>query len=221
MHEITFHDGRRLPVGKIVCVGRNYADHVAEMAAERPRRPVLFLKPSTALLAPGAPIRLPALSHEIHHEVELVAVVGRRARNVAASEALTRIHGYAVGLDLTARDLQREAKRRGEPWAVAKGFDGSAPVSRARAADEVGDPGALALVLRVNGAVRQSATTASMLFPVAELVAYASSIFTLEPGDLLFTGTPAGVGPIAPGDLLEAELTGVAHGRWRVAPIES
>ncbi len=150
-----------------------------------------------------------------------MAVIGRRARGVTAGEALGRVAGYAVGLDLTARDLQAEAKRRGEPWAVAKGFDGSAPLSRVRPADEVGDPNDLGLELRVNGAVRQSARTSLMLFSTAELVAYASSVFTLEPGDLLFTGTPAGVGPLDPGDRLEAELQGVVSARWEVAPPES
>jgi 2-keto-4-pentenoate hydratase/2-oxohepta-3-ene-1,7-dioic acid hydratase in catechol pathway len=181
MRTIKFKGGaRKLTVGKIVCVGQNYAKHIEEMKGTRPNKPVLFFKPSTAIFQPGEAIRLPDFSSEVHHEVELVAVVGDTMRHVSAGRALARVAGYAVGLDLTARDLQREAKRRGGPWAVANGFDGSAPISKAAPADEVGDADDLAIELRVNGEIRQSVRTSDMIFKIPELLAYASSIFTSE-----------------------------------------
>jgi len=217
MRVIQFRgSSRELTVGKIVCVGQNYLKHIEEMKATRPEKPVLFLKPGTALLGPDEPIRLPAFSSEIHHEVELVVVVGRQMRRAAADHAFECVAGYAVGLDLTARDWQREAKKQGGPWAVAKGFDGAAPVSEVASAEDVGDPGDLAIELRVNGAVRQSARTSEMIFKVPELLAYASGIFTLEPGDLVFTGTPSGVGLIQSGDVLDARIERIGAARWRV-----
>lgn len=209
-------DSRGLTVGKMVCVGQNYARHIEEMKGQRPKEPVIFFKPSTALLVPGQMIELPAFSTSVHHEVELVVVIGVEMRSVDASDALDHVAGYAVGLDLTARDKQQEAKKKGGPWAIAKGFDGSAPVSEVAPAADVGDPGNLAIELSVNGKVRQSARTSDMLFKVPELLAYASGIFTLEPGDLLFTGTPSGVGPLKSGDELEAEIERVGRVSWQV-----
>ncbi len=218
MRTIKFKaSARELTVGKIVCVGQNYAKHIEEMKGTRPEKPVLFFKPSTAIVHPGEAIRLPAFSSDVHHEVELVVVVGETMRHVPADRALTHVAGYAVGLDLTARDLQWAAKKRGGPWAVAKGFDGSAPLSEAVPADEVGDASDLAIELRVNGEIRQSGRTSEMLFKIPELLAYASDIFTLEPGDLLFTGTPSGVSPLHPGDVLETEIERIGATRWQVA----
>lgn len=217
MHTVRFKaNARELTVGKIVCVGQNYAEHIAEMKSARPERPVLFFKPSTALLPPEEPIQLPEFSNEIHHEVELVVVVGESMRRVGADRALTHVAGYAVGLDLTARDRQREAKKLGAPWAVAKGFDGSAPVSLVASAEEVGDPADLGIELKVGGRIRQSARTSEMIFKIPHLLSYASGIFTLEPGDLLFTGTPSGVGPLVPGDVVEAEIERVGRAVWHV-----
>lgn len=217
MRNIKFKgDSRELTVGKMVCVGQNYAKHIEEMKGTRPKEPLIFFKPSTALLVPGAAIELPDFSSDVHHEVELVVVIGRQMRRVEATGALDYVAGYAVGLDLTARDWQREAKKKGGPWAIAKGFDGSAPVSDITPAEEVGDPGDLAIELRVRGEVRQSARTSDMLFKVPELLSYASGVFTLEPGDLLFTGTPSGVGPLTSGDELEAEIERVGRVRWQV-----
>ena len=209
-------DTHELTVGKMVCVGQNYAKHIEEMKGTRPEKPVIFFKPSTALLTPGETITLPDFSTHVHHEVELVVVVGREMRRIDVGRALDYVAGYAVGLDLTARDVQQEAKKRGGPWAIAKGFDGSAPVSETTPAEEVGDPGNLSIELRVNGEVRQSGRTSEMLFKVPDLLSYASGIFTLEPGDLLFTGTPSGVGPLAPGDELVAEIERVGRVRWQV-----
>jgi 2-keto-4-pentenoate hydratase/2-oxohepta-3-ene-1,7-dioic acid hydratase in catechol pathway len=204
-------EGSPRPVGTIVCVGRNFADHAREMGATPPAEPILFLKPATALLGPGAALRLPDWSQEVHHELELVVLLAAALRDAAPEEAARAIEAYGVGLDLTARDLQNQAKKAGHPWAVAKGWPGSAPVSVFRSAVKVGDPGTLAMRLAVNGETRQSDTTASMLRTVPQLLAYASSRFHLRRGDLLFTGTPAGVGLLRPGDRVEAEIERVGR----------
>jgi acylpyruvate hydrolase len=198
--------GRRLRVGKILAVGRNYAAHNREMGHERPVPPVVFLKPPSALVGDGGTVRLPRGLGAIHHEVELVAVIGARGRAITESRALDHVLGYAVGIDLTLRDLQGEAKKKGEPWDLAKGFDGSAPVSMVVPREECGDPGDWGLSLEVNGARRQDGSTARMLHGVAALVSQVSQLITLERGDLIFTGTPEGVGPVLPGDVIEARL---------------
>lgn len=211
-HVVVRGTGERIDVGKIVAVGRNYAAHVAEMGGDPDRTPpVLFLKPSTALLADGGTVEIPSGLGAVHHEVELVAVIGTTGRRIPAERALLHVAGYAVGVDLTLRDLQSEAKRAGTPWALAKGFDGSAPISLVAPRDEVGDGSGLGIRLSVNGEVRQEATTDRMIHPVAALVARASELMTLERGDLLFTGTPEGVGPVGPGDRVEAEIERVGR----------
>ena len=202
--------GTKVRAGKLLCIGRNYAAHAAEMNSSVPERPVVFLKPASALVASGQEIVLPAESRDVHHEVELVAVIGRAGRHIAEPEALSHVAAYAVGLDMTARDLQAEAKKAGLPWSVAKGFDTFAPLGPLAPARAIGDVQDLELQLTVNGEARQRSSTALMLFSVAALVAYCSSIFTLEPGDLLFTGTPAGVGPVRENDVLEARCTHLA-----------
>jgi 2-keto-4-pentenoate hydratase/2-oxohepta-3-ene-1,7-dioic acid hydratase in catechol pathway len=198
--------GERVRVGKILAVGRNYGEHVKEMGYAAGSPPVIFLKPATAIVPDGGTVRLPADQGEVHHEVELVAVIGRGGRAIPEPEALEHVLGFAVGLDMTLRDLQGRAKSAGEPWALAKGFDTSAPVSLVAPRGEVGDGSNLAIELRVNGAVRQSANTSEMIRDAAALVAEASRLITLEPGDLLFTGTPHGVGPVSAGDRLQASL---------------
>ncbi len=214
---VRFKDsGREMAVGKIVCMGQNYAKHIEELKTRVPDKPMLFFKPSTALLNPGDPIRLPDFSKNIHYETELVALIDKQARHVSAADALQFVGGYAVGLDLTARDVQVEARKHGEAWAVAKGFDGSAPMSEITRAEEVGDPGDLEIELRLNGEVRQSARTSDMIFKTEDIISYASSVFTLEPGDLVFTGTPSGVGVIRSGDELEARIERVGTARWKV-----
>jgi 2-keto-4-pentenoate hydratase/2-oxohepta-3-ene-1,7-dioic acid hydratase in catechol pathway len=195
-----------LAVGKIVAVGRNYADHVREMGGGTADPPVLFLKPPSALVPGGGTIALPPFSREVHHEVELVVRVATGGERLAPAEAARAIDACAVGLDLTARDLQSEARKRGEPWAVAKGFDGSAPLSELVAVDDVAALGDLELALTVNDVPRQLGHVARMLLPLPELVAFVSSRFRLEPGDLIFTGTPAGVGPVHAGDVVVATL---------------
>jgi acylpyruvate hydrolase len=201
--------GESLTVQSIFCLGRNYASHAREMQAEIPTNPVVFLKPSTALIESGGKIIIPPLSRELHYEVELVVVIGKDGKAIPEREALQHVYGYAVGLDMTLRDLQSEAKKKGLPWSVAKGFDTSAPVSTVANRDRVEDPHRLRLTLKVNGKIRQQASTGEMIFRVEEIIAYLSSIFTLRRGDLIFTGTPDGVGQVTSGDLLEADLESV------------
>ena len=209
--------GERLRVGKIFAVGRNYAEHNAEMGNVAGVPPVLFLKPPSALVHDGASLRLPKGLGQVHHEVELVVVIGRSGRAIPESAAFEHVLGYAVGLDLTLRDLQNEAKKKGEPWDLSKGFDGAAPVSHVVLRDQAGDVRALTLTLDVNDVRRQEGSIGQMLHGVAALVAYASSWMTLERGDLLFTGTPSGVGPLVAGDRVEARLSDLATLRVTIA----
>ena len=191
-------------VGKLLCIGRNYADHAAEMEREVPDEPMVFLKPATALVRSGEAVQLPSRSQNVHHEVELVAAIGTEARDVAPTQALDHVAAYGVGLDITARDLQNDAKEQRHPWSVAKGFDTFAPLGPLVPAAALGAPQDVELSLERNGTVRQQASTADMMFSVADLVSYCSQIFTLTPGDLIYTGTPSGVGPIEDGDTLVA-----------------
>ncbi len=192
-----------------MCIGKNYAKHAAEMHSAVPTEPVVFLKPATAIIGDGEHIILPSMSQQVHHEVELVAVLGRGGKNIPEREALSFVGAYGVGLDMTARDLQSKAKQQGHPWSVAKGFDTFAPLGTLVPADVVPDPQDLTLRLTVNGVVRQSASTSTMVFPLVTLIAYCSRIFTLDPGDMIFTGTPEGVGPVVEGDELVATATGL------------
>ncbi len=205
-----------LTVSKIVCVGRNYAEHASEMKAEVPTEPVLFLKPPSSIIRSGENIVHPAFSKEMHHEVEMVVAIGRRVKNVPVSGALDAVAGYGVGLDMTLRDVQSLAKKKGLPWSVAKGFDTSAPVSDFVPVSKLGPRPTFDIECRVNGVVRQRGSTAAMIFDVATLISHISSIFTLEAGDLIFTGTPEGVAAVRPGDQIEAQLSGYAAIRHTV-----
>jgi fumarylpyruvate hydrolase len=217
-HVVVRGTGERIDVGKIVAVGRNYADHIREMGGDPDASPpVLFFKPATALVPDGGTVEIPAGVGEVHHEVELVVVIGKDGRRIAREDALDHVLGYAVGLDLTLREMQAVAKKAGTPWALAKGFDGSAPVSLVAPRDEIGDGSGLGIRTRVNGEIRQDAVTDRMIHDVASLVALASRLVTLERGDLLFTGTPDGVGPVVPGDVMDAEIDRV--GRLRVTAV--
>ena len=203
---LTLPDGPTLRPSKVLCIGRNYAEHVREMGdvKDLPTEPVVFLKPPSALVGTGGEVCIPEQTSEVHHEVEIVAVIGRGGKRIAEERALEHVAAYALGLDMTARDLQRKAKEAGTPWSVAKGFDTFAPIGPLVAAKRVPDPQALELRLAVNGEARQHGHTRDMIFPVARLISYVSGLFTLEPGDLIYTGTPEGVGPVQPGDVLEA-----------------
>ena len=176
------------------------------MGAPKSGPPVIFLKPASAIVHDGGEVRLPDGAGEIHHEVELVVAIGKSGKKVPEGRALDHVLGYAVGLDMTLRDLQGRAKERGEPWSLAKGFDCSAPLSPVVLREEVGDGSGLKIALDVNDERRQEAETSWMLRSVAELVAHASQLMTLERGDLIYTGTPAGVGPVRAGDRLVATI---------------
>lgn len=201
---------------KIICVGRNYRDHAIELGNEVPEKPLLFMKPPTAYVTEGNPIRIPRGCQELHHEVELGVVVGRRARDLCPDTALDVVGGYALALDMTARDVQRDAQRRGLPWETAKGFDTACPVSAFLPREAVADPQALMLWCNVNGTERQRGSTHDMLFGVAAVLSHASGLFTLEPGDLILTGTPKGVGPVQEGDVIEAGIDGLIQMSFRV-----
>ena len=195
--------------GKILCIGRNYAAHAKEMNSAVPSEPMVFLKPSTALVGTGGTVCIPSRSSDVHHEVEIVCCIGKEGKNIPTGSAMSHIAAYAVGIDLTARDIQAEAKRKGHPWSISKGFDTFAPVSAFIASEVVGDPSDLSIELLVNNDIRQSGNTSSMIFDFATLVSYCSEVFTLKPGDLIFSGTPEGVGPIRKGDVLLARATGL------------
>jgi len=195
-------------VGNVFCVGRNYAEHAKEMKSEIPTTPMIFLKPSSAVTRDREDIVRPSISKQLHHEVELVVAIGSHAKNVSPQDAQKHIFGYAVGLDMTLRDIQAEAKTKGLPWTIAKGFDTSAPVSEIIPASMVRNPQSLEIRCSVNGALRQRTTIDKMIFSVDSVIAFISTLFTLEAGDLVFTGTPEGVGTVNGGDLLRAELVG-------------
>ncbi|CAN7950179.1 unnamed protein product [Ixodes pacificus] len=174
------------------------------------------MKPPTAYVTEGNPIKIPRGCQELHHEVELGVVVGRRARDLNPDTALDVVGGYALALDMTARDVQRESQRRGLPWETAKGFDTACPVSAFMPREAVADPQALTLWCSVNGTERQRGSTSDMLFGVAAVLSHASGLFTLEPGDLVLTGTPKGVGPVQEGDVIEAGIEGLITMSFRV-----
>ncbi|MBN8726665.1 MAG: fumarylacetoacetate hydrolase family protein [Xanthomonadales bacterium] len=201
----------RFPLHRIYCIGRNYAEHAREMGAEAPRtQPMFFMKPADAIVTDDADVPYPSATGELHHEVEMVVALARGGRDIAPEHALECVFGYGVGLDLTRRDLQAAAKAKGHPWDAAKGFDHSAPVSALQPVGAVGHMENLRLTLEVNGELRQQAGTADMIFPVAAIIAELSKLWELKPGDLVFTGTPAGVGTLQRGDQVRAELAGVA-----------
>ncbi|MCD6384071.1 MAG: fumarylacetoacetate hydrolase family protein [Thermoplasmata archaeon] len=194
---------------KIIALARNYPSHAGEMGSKVPERVVFFLKPPSSLLPPNSEIVLPKVSREVHHEVELALIIGKGGRWISREKAHEHIQGYTILLDITARDLQAEAKRRGMPWAEAKGFDTFAPIGPKIVPASKLDPGDLEIGLKVNGSVRQLGRTSQMVFSVAEIIEYVSRIMTLEEGDIIATGTPEGVGPLKEGDEVEAWIEGI------------
>jgi 2-keto-4-pentenoate hydratase/2-oxohepta-3-ene-1,7-dioic acid hydratase in catechol pathway len=210
MNTARITTGEELRVGKILCIGRNYVDHVRELGNEIPAAPVIFSKPSTSIIANGETIVIPAYSHDCHHEAELALLIGKYGKEIPEQQALDYIAGYGVAIDLTLRDVQGDLKQKGLPWDIAKGFDTACPLSDFVPASMVTDPQQLQIRLTVNGNVRQDGSTELMINPVRKLVSHLSTIFTLEPGDVILTGTPAGVGQIVSGDILVAEVSGVA-----------
>ncbi|HWC03708.1 MAG TPA: fumarylacetoacetate hydrolase family protein [Methylomirabilota bacterium] len=200
----------RFPVHRIYCVGRNYAEHAREMGHDPDREPpFFFMKPADAIVTDGRDFAYPSGSADVHHELELVVALTSGGARIPADRALDHVYGYAVGLDMTRRDLQAEAKKMGRPWDTGKAFDGSAPCGPIRRAAEIGHPMAGAVVLEVNGAARQRGDLGQLIWKIPEMIAYLSTLFTLAPGDLIFTGTPSGVGPVERGDVLKGTVEGV------------
>jgi fumarylpyruvate hydrolase len=209
---------RRFPVRRVFCIGRNYAEHAREMGAEVDRAaPMFFCKPADAVVADGADVPYPPATNELHHEVEMVVALKAGGRDIPPARALDKVFGYGVGLDLTRRDLQAQAKAKGHPWDVAKAFDHSAPVSALRPAGEAAPGPDTGLRLSVNGEPRQHGRLGDMIHDVPAIIAALSALFELKPGDLIFTGTPAGVAALARGDRFHAELAGIAELDGRVA----
>ena len=210
MHVVSLLSSqKKYPVGKILCLGQNYASHAKEMGGLPSATPIIFLKPSTAIIGNGDPIILPKISNEVHHEVELTVLIGKGGKNILQSRAYEHVAGYGVGLDMTMRDKQKEAKKAGNPWSIAKGFDTSAALSPFTPKDLVKDPHDLEILLKVNGQVRQRSNTSNMIFKIDVIISFLSTIFTLEEGDVLYTGTPEGVGTVVAGDVIDAEIPGV------------
>src|SRR3954463_3314683 len=198
------------PVGRIYCVGRNYAEHAREMGHDPDREPpFFFMKPADAIVLSGATIPYPQVTTDLHHEIEMVAAIGKGGADIPVEKALEHVFGYGVGLDMTRRDIQGEAKKMGRPWEMGKSFDESAPISALKPASAVGHPAKGAIWLKVNGQVKQQGDLAMQIWSVPEQINYLSSLITLQPGDLIFSGTPAGVGPIKAGDKLEGHVDGV------------
>lgn len=204
-------------VGKIVCLGRNYLDHIRELGNKVPDRAVIFCKPSSSLIADGGTIKIPEYSNDCHHELELALLVGKAGKKIKEKDALSHLAGYGVALDLTLRDLQSELKDKGLPWEIAKGFDTSCPLSDFVPADSVANPNDIQLTLKVNGQIRQQGSTAQMMRSVEEIIAEVSIFYTLEPGDIILTGTPAGVSRIESGDQLDGNIEQVGSLKVTVA----
>jgi len=195
-----------IPIQKIICLGQNYAEHAKELKFDVPDSPVLFLKPASAVIHQGGQIIIPAISHDVHHEVELTVLIGKTGKNIAREAALQYVAGYGVGLDMTMRDVQFEAKKKGLPWSLSKGFDTAAPLSEFISPALTGNPGSLNIQLKINGQIRQSSSTGKLIFPVDTIISYISQFMIFERGDIIYTGTPEGVSRIDHGDKLEAVL---------------
>lgn len=214
----------RFPVRRIFCVGRNYAEHAREMGAQAQadglEPPFFFMKPADALVAGEGElaVRYPPLTENLHHEVEMVVALAKGGANIPHAQALDCVFGYAVGLDLTRRDIQAAAKAKGHPWDMGKGFDDSAVAGVLTPVAQCGHPADGRIWLEVNGEVRQDGHLADMGWKVADIIANLSLTVTLAPGDLIYTGTPAGVGPVVPGDLLQAGVAGVGTLTARILP---
>jgi acylpyruvate hydrolase len=197
-------------IGKFVCVGRNYADHIKELGNDTPDKPILFLKPSSAVIYSGDKIIYPKFSNELHHEVELLLLIEKDLKDANEKESTDAIAGYGVGLDMTLRDVQNELKKKGHPWTIAKCFDTSAVISDFISSKEYKLTLEEEISLSVNGVIHQKEKLNMMIFPPVKLVQYISTVMKLERGDIIYTGTPAGVGKVNRGDILQAEIKGVA-----------
>jgi 5-carboxymethyl-2-hydroxymuconate isomerase len=209
MKKAQLTTGKEFTIGKILCIGRNYVAHYEELGNEAPTAPVVFMKPTTSIIYNGEKIVIPPYSDNCQYEGELSLLVGRTCKNVPEAEALDCLAGYGAAIDLTLRDVQDELKKKGLPWDIAKGFDTACSLSTFVPADTVPDPQKLDIRFSLNGELRQDCSTSLMINTVKKIVSYLSSIFTLEAGDVILTGTPAGVGRITSGDRLCAEIPGI------------
>lgn len=210
----------QFPVHRIYCVGRNYEEHAKEMGFTGREPPFFFMKPADAIVVapPGAttPLPYPSLTANLHHEIELVVAIGKGGKNIAAADALSHIYGYAVGLDMTRRDLQNDMKKQGRPWSIGKGFDHSAPIGPITPAAQAGDVGKAGIWLQVNGVDRQRSNVAQLIWNIAETIEHLSAAWELQPGDLIYTGTPEGVGAVVTGDVLEGGVDGLGSIRLKL-----
>ena len=210
----------QFPVHRIYCVGRNYEEHAKEMGFTGREPPFFFMKPADAIVVapPGAttPLPYPSLTTNLHHEIELVVAIGKGGKNIAAADALSHIYGYAVGLDMTRRDLQNDMKKQGRPWSIGKGFDHSAPIGPITPAAQAGNVGKAGIWLQVNGVDRQRSNVAQLIWNIAETIEHLSAAWELQPGDLIYTGTPEGVGAVVTGDMLEGGVDGLGSIRLKL-----
>jgi 5-carboxymethyl-2-hydroxymuconate isomerase len=206
----------KFDITRIFCIGRNYVEHVRELSSDMPTKPVVFLKPASCLVGPGEEIHFPKHGSELHHEVEIVVRVGREGRARTEEEALSFISSITVGLDLTLRDVQRDLKQKGLPWEIAKAFEQSAPIGDFIPYDQSLDLNNMSFGCKVNGIERQRGNTGKMIFSIERLLVELSKIWVLRPGDLIYTGTPSGVGPLKIGDSIEVESDPIGSFSWSV-----
>ena len=213
--------GERFPIHRIYCVGRNYEDHAKEMGFTGREPPFFFMKPADATVAVEAgsttTVAYPTLTQNLHHEIELVVAIGKAGKNIKAADALQYIYGYAVGLDMTRRDLQNDMKKQGRPWCIGKAFEQSAPIGPITPADRAGDIVNAEISLQVNGDYRQRSQIHKLIWNIAETIEHLSSAWVLQPGDLIMTGTPEGVAAVVKGDVLEGAVTGLESIKIQIA----
>lgn len=207
MKKIKYTNNEEIAIGTFLCLGQNYEKHIKEMGGTKTKEPVIFLKPPAAFTENGQNVILPDFSDNVHYEVELVLIIKEDIYNVSSEEALKYLDGFSVGIDMTLRDFQKKAKDSGKPWAVAKGFYTSAPVAPAIKFTEDIDLNNLDLLLELNGEMKQAANTSEMVMKSSEIISYLSKVFSLSKGDVIFTGTPEGVGKVEAGDILYASLS--------------
>ena len=209
---------KRFPVNNLYCVGRNYADHAIEMGADPDREaPFFFMKPAYAVLSDGAQMKYPSLSNDVHHEVELVVALHHGGTNISVDEAMSLVYAYGVGVDMTRRDLQAEAKKKSRPWEAGKTFRHAAPCAALHKLSEVGQLNEALITLCVNGETRQTGDVNQMIWKVPEIISRLSELFELQPGDMIYTGTPAGVGPVHSGDRILAQIAGLSELEFKIS----
>jgi len=208
-------EAAQMPVHRIYCVGRNYEDHAKEMGFTGREPPFFFMKPADALVVvpdgSTGDMPYPSLTKNLHHEIELVVAIGKAGKNIKAAEALDYVYGYAIGLDMTRRDLQNEMKKQGRPWCIGKAFDSSAPIGPITPKEQAGDLNEAEIKLDVNGSTRQSSRIEKLIWNIGETIEHLSAAWALEPGDLIFTGTPEGVNAVISGDLMEGSISGLGQ----------